>query len=238
MKAMLLAAGRGERMRPLTDSTAKPLLKVAERSLIEHNILLLKQAGVEDLVINLHHCGDQIKAQLGDGEQFGVRISYSHEAELLDTAGGIRHALKLLGSEPFMVVNADIYCNYDFAPLSRLNLPESGVIGASGQQILAHLVLVKNPQHNPQGDFAVSQQAVAGLSLLDAKGVEKHTWSGISVLHPELFKGLPVGPLPMREILHPAIAAKTVTGEIFMGDWTDVGTPERLEELNRQFADS
>lgn len=226
MKAIILAAGKGKRMRPFTDTTAKPLLLVGNRSLIEHNVIALVNAGIIDLVINLHHFADEIQSHLGTGERFGANIQYSHETKLLETAGGILNAMDLIGADPFVVVNADIFTDYDFSRLTKAFL-------FAGPPILGHLVLVDNPDHHPHGDYAISNRKVNGLSLLDSNADKKLTWSGISVLHPDLFDGLAPGRSPLRELFRPAIKAGRMTGEYFKGSWTDVGTPERLDSLNK-----
>ena len=226
MKAIILAAGQGKRMRPLTHTTAKALLRVGNRSLIEHIIVSLVRSGINDLVINLHHFADKIQAHLGDGERFGASIQYAHETVLLDTAGGILNAMELIGTDPFAVVNADIFTNYDFSKL--VNLPP-----LREESILGHLVLVDNPDHHPGGDFAMSNTNVNGMCLLDLEHDDRLTWSGISVLQPRLFIGLTPGKSPLRELFLPAITAGHMTGEHFKGSWTDVGTPDRLESLNK-----
>ena len=214
MKAMILAAGRGERMRPLTDQTPKPLLKVAGRALIEYHIQALARAGFTRLVINYAHLGEQIIERFGDGSQFGVSIDYSPEpAGALETGGGIRHALPLLGDAPFVVVNADIWTDY---PFDRLPWPDR----------LAHLVLVDNPEHHPRGDFALQSGNVV------AQGDKRLTFSGIGVYHPELFSGQPDAAFPLAPLLSQAMQAGQVTGEFYAGEWRDIGTPERLAALD------
>ncbi len=217
MKAMILAAGRGERMRPLTDRTPKPLLEAGGRPLILWQIEALREAGFRELVINLAHLGDRLQAALGDGAAFGVRIAYSPEPEgALETGGGIRHALPLLGPAPFLVVNGDIWTDYDYA---RLPAEPEG---------LAHLVLVDNPPHHPEGDFALQ----AGRVL--PEGEPRYCFSGIGVYRPELFADLPEGRFPLAPVLRRAMAAGRVTGEHHAGLWSDVGTPARLAELDRR----
>lgn len=213
-------------MGQITQTTAKPLLQVGNRSLIEHIVTSLVQGGISDLVINLYHFADKVQSHLGDGKRLGANIQYLHETILLDTAGGILNALDLLGTEPFAVVNADIYTDYDFSRLNDL-IP----LPVSGRPILGHLVLVDNPDHNPEGDFAISNTRVDGRHLLRMDSDSRLTWSGISVLHPGLFEGLSAGKSPLRDLITPAITAGRVTGEHFTGNWTDVGTPERLEFL-------
>ena len=217
MKAMVLAAGRGERMRPLTDTTPKPLLEVGGKALIEYHLAALQQAGVEDVIINHAWLGDQIASRLGSGEQYGLRIEYSAEIpEALETAGGIIQALPRLGSEPFMVINGDIWCDY---PLQQLPRHPDG---------LAHLVMVDNPPHNPQGDFCLIN------GYLQAEGDSKLTYSGIGVFHPQLFAGLEPGIRPLAPLLKEVMATDQVKGEHYRGHWYDIGTPERLTELDLQ----
>jgi MurNAc alpha-1-phosphate uridylyltransferase len=216
MKAMILAAGRGERMRPLTDSLPKPLLPVAGKPLIVHHIERLAAAGIRQLVINHAHLGEMIEAELGDGSVWGVEIRYSAEGRALETGGGIFRALPLLGEAPFLVVNGDIWCDIDF---SRLQLP----VG-----MLAHLVLVPNPAHHPQGDFVLQDGRV-----LDDDG-ERLTFSGIGLYHPQLFAGCQPGAFPLAPLLRSAMTGGRVSGVQHRGYWIDVGTPERLMDLDRQ----
>lgn len=211
MKAMILAAGVGERMRPLTLHTPKPLLKVAGRSLIEHQLVKLAAAGFRDLVINHAWLGEQIESALADGKDYGVKIQYSPEVTPLETGGGILQALPMLGEEPFLVVNADVWTDYDF---SRLRKPLTG---------LAHLVMVDNPAHHTQGDFAITD------ALLSPEGAPKLTYSGIAVLSPQLFKGCVAGAFKLAPLLRAAMQDGMVSGEHFAGAWVDVGTPERLQ---------
>jgi len=221
MKAMVLAAGRGERMRPLTDTIPKPLLEVRGKPVVVWAIERLARAGFRDLVINHAHLGHKIEHALGDGRPFGVAIRYSPEAEALETAGGIANAMPLLGSEPFVVVNGDIYCDYDFSRLRRHPLGER----------LAHLVLVPNPEHNPGGDFVLDASAVA------MDGTPKHTFSGIALYRPELFQGIKPGTKGrMLPLLTRAIEQRRVSGELHGGVWHDVGTPQRLAALNESGA--
>jgi N-acetyl-alpha-D-muramate 1-phosphate uridylyltransferase len=216
MKAMILCAGRGERMRPLTDVTPKPLLQVAGKPLVQYHIEKLAQAGVSEIVINHAWLGEEIEKALADGSQWGVNIHYSAEGEALETAGGIFKALPLLGEEPFIIVNGDVWSDYPFASLLALS-PEQ-----------AHLVLVKNPAHNPQGDFALSD-----AGRVSTAGNKKLTYSGISVLNPQLFSTLESGKIPLAPLLRQAIEAQQVDGELYRGDWVDVGTPERLAMLDK-----
>ncbi|WP_323148985.1 N-acetylmuramate alpha-1-phosphate uridylyltransferase MurU [Pseudomonas oryzihabitans] len=217
MKAMILAAGKGERMRPLTLTRPKPLIEVNGRPLIEHHIQALAAAGITDLVINHAWLGDQLEAVLGDGSRLGVSIRFSAEGEPLETGGGIFRALPLLGSEPFMLINGDIRTDVDFAALA---LPAG---------CLAHLVLVDNPVHHPSGDFGL----VDGRITLEAP--EKLTYSGIAVLHPQLFSDCTAGAFKLVDVLRPAIVAGQVSGQRLAGRWVDVGTLERLAEAEQLF---
>ena len=215
MKAMILAAGRGERLRPLTDHTPKPLLEAGERPLIEHLIVALAQAGFRELVVNLAYLGDQIREHLGDGHRWSVSIAYSDEGpEPLETAGGIRHALPLLGDVPFLVVNGDIATDF---PFERLHRPPPGD---------AHLVLTANPEHHPVGDFALHGQT------LMPDGAERHTFAGIGLYRPSLFANLPEGRCALAPLLREAMAHGRVTGELYPGFWMDIGTRERLQEFD------
>ena len=219
---MLLAAGRGERMRPLTDTMPKPLLEVGGKPLIVWHIENLARAGITDLVINHAHLGTQIERALGDGKQFGARICYSDEGTALETAGGIAYALHLLGDEPFAVVNGDIWCNYDFSRLSK----RAAAMETSGD--MAHLVMVNNPAQHPDGDFALHQHRV-----IDS--LPRLTFSGIGVYQPGLFANIARGAkAPLAPLLREQIAAGRVSGEHHSGRWTDVGTPQRLSELDKE----
>lgn len=222
MRAMILAAGRGERMRPLTDHTPKPLLQAGGKPLIVWHIERLVRAGITELVINHAHLGAQIEQTLGDGGRFGAHIRYSSEGTALETAGGIAFALHLLGNQPFAVVNGDVYCDYDFAHLPSL--------AAKMQQSRnsAHLVLVDNPVHHPNGDFGLRAVQVTDTA-------PKLTFSGIGLYRPELFAHIPRGSkAPLAPLLRKQIALGKVSGEHHRGAWIDVGTPQRLEELDRQ----
>lgn len=215
MKAMILAAGRGERLRPLTLHTPKPLVRVGGMPLIEYHIRALAKAGFDDLVINHAWLGAQIESHLGDGADLGVHIRYSPEGEPLETGGGIHRALPLLGEEPFVLVNGDIWTDYDF---SCLNRPHSG---------LAHLVLVDNPAHHREGDFALIDGIVRDESTAAL------TYSGIAVLSPRLFVGCAAGAFKLAPLLRRAMAEGQVSGEHYRGRWIDVGTHERLAEVER-----
>lgn len=217
MKAMILAAGLGKRMRPLTDHLPKPLLPCGGKPLIVHHIEALVAAGITELVINHAYLGHMIEAALGDGAALGATIEYSPEREPLNTGAGIAKALPLLGDEPFILVNGDVWS--DFPWPSLLDIPVD----------LAHLVLVDNPTHNPQGDFMLN--AVGRVSL-QASGTEGRqlTYAGISVLHPQLFNDCPAGQFALTEPLREAMAAGRVSGQHYQGGWVDVGTPERLRD--------
>jgi len=215
MKAMLLAAGRGERMRELTHALPKPLLEVGGESLLERQLRLLASAGIREIVINLSYLGAVIRKRVGARTQWGQTIAYSEEGEPpLETAGGIVAALPLLGDEPFLLVNADIYTSFDYGELVRS--------GAAN-----HLVLVPNPTHHLRGDFGLDH---AGRVTLTEPLL---TFAGISVLSPMLFAGLAPGRRPLRPLLEAAIARRELTGERFDGIWEDVGTPERLDAVRR-----
>jgi MurNAc alpha-1-phosphate uridylyltransferase len=222
---MILAAGRGERMRPLTDHTPKPLLPVGGKPLIVWHIERLRAAGYVHIVINHAHLGEQIESALGNGAALGVSIDYSREVHALETAGGIATALPLIESEVFPVVNGDIYCDYDF---SRLAEPMARIAAGHDQ---AHLVLVDNPPHHPQGDFVLDAGRVAN-SLLTAHR-SPLTFSGIGVYHRALFSHTQAGvKAPLAPLLRLAIDAGRASGEHFGGRWVDVGTPERLQQLD------
>lgn len=216
MKAMILAAGRGERMRPLTDTTPKPLLRAGGKRLIEYHLERLAQAGIHDVVINHAHLGEQIEQALGDGSRYGLSITYSAEGKALETGGGIFHALPLLGEAPFLVINGDIWCDYPYASL------------LSREVALAHLVLVDNPPQHPTGDFVLEAGRVH-----DSHQGERLTFSGVGLYHPRLFDGCEPGAFSLAPLLRRAMAAGEVSGEHYRGRWFDIGTPERLEQLDR-----
>ncbi len=215
--AMILAAGRGERMRPLTDHTPKPLLQAGGRALIEYQIDALRRAGITDIVVNYAHLGEQLVGHLGDGARWGVRIRYSPETDgALETGGGIKQALPLLGEQPFAVVNGDVWSDYEFAAIPRQS------------DRLAHLVLVDNPAHRPGGDFCLHE------GLVSEHGASRLTFSGLGWYHPALFASAPAGPFPLAPLLRSAMRSGRVGGEYHRGAWMDVGTPERLAELDRR----
>lgn len=212
---MILAAGRGERMRPLTDKVPKPLLEVAGKALIVYQIEALEAAGIKNIVINTGHLGDQIQYELGMGESFGVQIQYSDEGDdILETAGGIIKALPLLGDEPFIVANADIFTDFDYSSLpEQLNSD-------------AHLILVDNPSHNLSGDFAYKEGRIIGQSD------QNLTYSGIAVFQPRFFKNCKPGRSPLAPLLHQSAQSNRLSGQHFKGMWSDIGTPDRLKEIN------
>ncbi len=215
-RAMILSAGRGERMRPLTDRTPKPLLPAGGQPLILYHVDALARAGIRELVINHAHLGEQIEEFLGDGSRWGVAIRYSPEPEgALETGGGIFNALPLLGAGPFLVVNGDVWTDLDFSAM------------ACPSDCLAHLVLVDNPLHHPRGDFALSAGHVVN------EGEPRFTFSGIGVYRPELFDGCQKGVFPLAPLLRAAIERGVISGERYAGRWMDVGTPERLRELDQ-----
>lgn len=234
MKVMILAAGRGERMRPLTDHTPKPLLAVAGKPLIVWHIERLVAAGLRELVINHAHLGQQIVEALGDGSRFGARIAYSAENPALETAGGIAYALPLLGEAPFAVINGDIYCDYDLSQIPS----RTAALTKAGD--MAHLVLINNPEHNLKGDFGLAHNRVtplppchSPLSTLHSPLPTSYTFSGIGIYQPQLFKHIPHGTAaPLAPLLRAEIAANKVSGEHYNGRWIDVGTPERLQQLD------
>ncbi len=222
MKAMILAAGRGERMRPLTDHTPKPLLIAGGKQLIVWHLERLAAAGFREIVINHAHLGEQIEAALGDGSQWGLHIRYSPEPPgALETAGGIANALPLLGDQPFLVVNGDVYCDCDFGRFSRLT--------AGGWEPAAHLLMVANPAHHAGGDFSLD-----GEQVIYANGEQTFTYAGIGVFSLPFFAEVQPGSvMKLRPLLDDAIRLGTLTGEHFAGRWVDVGTPQRLAELDQ-----
>lgn len=210
-KAMILAAGRGQRMGELTTNLPKPLLRVAGHYLIDYAIFSIKQAGIQEIIINVSWHGEQIKTALGDGSQYGVKILYSEEVERLETGGGIFQALSLLGTEPFLVVSSDVITDY---PLGELSQRPEG---------LAHLVMVSNPDYHSQGDYGLRD----GRLELDAS--QKLTYGNVGVYRPELFASCLAGHFRLSSVLNPAIAAGKVSGEHYQGKWHNVGTPVDLE---------
>ena len=220
MKAMLLAAGRGERLRPLTDAIPKALVPVRGKPLIAWHLGRLAAAGFRDVVVNVSHLGEKIEAALGDGARFGVSIRYSREPQPLETAGGIASALPLLGEAPFLLVNADVYCEYDFSRLRGHVLAER----------LAHLVLVPNPPHRPAGDFALAGRLVRGTS--EGAAAPRYTYAGVAVVSPRLVAPVAAGAkAPLAPLLYAAADRGLLSGEAYEGLWQDVGTAERLSQL-------
>ncbi len=226
MRAMILAAGLGKRMQPLTAKLPKPLLKVGDKTLIEHQIERLVAGGVTGIVINHFYLGSMIEETLGDGSRFGVEIQYSREAIRLETAGGIIKCLPMLKDDSFIVTNADIWTDFDFSTLQPVD----------GETRLAHLVLVANAEHNPHGDFFIDEQGRVHEDHNNRD--EKLTFSGISVMHKNLFADLPIQPRSFVPLLQEAMEADKVSGEVHDSLWIDVGTPERLDEVNRLLAES
>ncbi len=223
MKVMILAAGEGRRLLPLTQTTPKPLLRVGCRTLIERHVHALVSSGFTEIVINLFHLGTLIEALLGDGVSVGAEISYINEPQLLETGGGINNALPILGEDPFIVVSGDIYTDYPFERLPE-QLPEN---------ILGHLVMIENPAHHMHGDFGLDSTS----ALLNHES-DRFTYSGISVLSPLFFKDCLFGDgqqprFPLRKLMDPAISAGQMSGEMYTGFWMDVGTIDRYEELQR-----
>ena len=220
MKVMLLAAGRGERLRPITDQIPKALVEVGGKPLIGWHLERLARAGFADAVINVSHLGERIVERLGDGRGYGLRIRYSREPERLETAGGIANALALLGSEPFLLVNADVYCECDFARLREVPL------GAR----LAHLVVVPNPPHKPKGDFELRGGLIVGDDA-----APRYTYSGVAVMKPALVAPVKAGEkAALAPLLYAAASSRRLGGELYEGLWQDVGTIERLAELEAQ----
>ncbi|MEM7401151.1 MAG: N-acetylmuramate alpha-1-phosphate uridylyltransferase MurU [Pseudomonadota bacterium] len=219
MKCLLLSAGRGERLRPLTDKVPKPLVKIAGKAIIEYHLERLKKAGFNEIVINLSHLGNLIEEHLGDGSNYDLKIEYSQEGDHpLETAGGIIHALPKLGDKPFLVMNADIWCDHtlSFAKLSN--------------DKLAHLVLIDNPNHNPKGDFAYE------FGKIYTSGKNMLTFSGIGIYHPRLFSSLDIEKRPLAPILRNAIDHQRISAEYFSGNWFDIGTQARLAEVEKFIA--
>jgi len=222
MRAMILAAGRGERMRPLTDRTPKPLLTVAGKPMIQYHIEALAQAGVREIVINLAWLGQQLRSALGDGSQFGVRIQYSDEGDAaLETGGGVFKALPLLagpsGTDPFLVVSGDVWTEY----------PLGDAIAKLAATDMAHFVVVPNPEFHTRGDFGL-----AGERLTDSG--ERYTYANIGVMRPEFFAGCQPGKFPLAPLMFDWIRKNRVSGELFRGGWHNVGTPRQLEQIDQE----
>lgn len=219
---MILAAGRGERLRPLTDTTPKALIEINHQPLIVHHILNLKKAGITDIVINLAHLGHKIKNRLGTGQHYGINIEYSQEpAGGLETGGGIVKALSMLGSDSFITVNADIYSDY---PLEQLTKSQSSQ---------AHLVLVDNPSHNPDGDYAIEQGMLSNLKTLP-----QYTFSGIALYHPSFFEGCGLSKFSVTPLVRNALIKQQITAEHYNGLWHDIGTIQRLKRAQASVKDA
>lgn len=231
MKAMILAAGFGERLRPLTETTPKPLLKVHDKPMIQYHIERLARAGIRELVINTSWLGEQIEAFVGDGSRFGVQVAWSREPRPLETGGGIRQALPLLGCDPFVVINGDVWSTYTYSRLADFRLSDD---------LDAHLILVDNPEHHPAGDFSLDAEGRVRYPAESGAAPETLTFSGISIMRPELFALYPAASesFPLREVLRSSIESGCVSGERFTGVWWDVGTVERLDALNTLLAGS
>lgn len=218
MKAMILAAGRGTRMRPLTDHLPKPLLSVAGQPLLVHHLQALAKADIKEIIINISYQAEKIQTTLGDGQDYGVKIHYSFEPSALETGGGILQALPQLGSAPFLVISGDIWTDYPLQLLPReLN------------HYLAHLVMVNNPTYHPAGDFVLK------AGELDSSGEDKLTFANIGVYQPQLFQQATTTIFPLVDVLQPAIKAKKISGEHYQGDWVNVGTPAELQSLAARF---
>jgi len=228
MKAMILAAGLGNRMRPLTNHTPKPLLCADGKPLIEYHLENLQRAGVREVIINLAYLGEKIRAHLGDGEQFGLEIIYSREPEPLETGGAILHALDALGTDTFLLINGDVWCDLEFTHFIQQPLAE-------GQ--LGNLLLVPNPEFHPQGDFALDSTGQL-IADIDKSHPQRFTFGGISLLKPELIANYPDRrqKFPLVEVLRRALGEGQLTGQVHQGHWSDVGTPERLQKLEHYLA--
>lgn len=214
-RAILLSAGRGERMRPLTDTIPKALIPIKDKALIIHQLEKLASIGIKDVVINISHLADKMRNTLGDGKKFNLNIHYSYEPEMLETGGGIFNALPLLGNEPFLVISSDIYTDYPYEKLVTL---------AKGFTSLAHLVLVPNPDYNTQGDFSLDSNGLIS-------NTPEHTYASISLCHPDLFKGCTPGRFRLAPLFREAAERHLVTGELYPGHWYNVGTMEELKKI-------
>lgn len=223
MKAMILAAGLGQRMRPLTDNLPKPLLSAGGKPLLQYHLEALARTGIKEVVINLAYLGDKIREFVGDGSRFGLQVSFSTEPEPLETAGALVQAMPLLGSAPFLLVNGDVWSDYPLAQLHQHILPPG---------IKAHLVLVANPDFHPHGDFALDSQGL----LTEETTLAKHTFAGISLIDPQLISQYPQSrrKFPLSEVLRYGITQRQISAEIHNGLWSDVGTPQRLQLLDGQ----
>jgi len=223
MKAMILAAGLGARLRPLTDRIPKPMLKIDGKPLLAYHLERLSAAGITEIVINISWLADQIEDYFSDGSNFGVNINWSRESSPLETGGGIFNALPALGSAPFLLISSDVWTEYPLETLSIKQLESNN---------LAHLVLVDNPEHNLMGDFSLESNRVGF-------GSERHTYSGISILSPELFNDIDTQEniFPLRNVLRPAILSNRISGTLYSGEWCDVGTLQRYTKLNKQITE-
>jgi MurNAc alpha-1-phosphate uridylyltransferase len=221
MKAMVLAAGRGERLRPLTERLPKPLVEAGGRALIDWHLSRLAAAGCRDVVVNVSHLAEQVVQHVGDGARYGLRVTWSREAEPLETAGGIANARALLGEAPFLLVNSDIYCEYDFSALQGISLGKN----------LAHVVLVPNPPQHPEGDFTLDSGMVGNGSA------PRYTYAGVALVSPSLVSGVnPGDKAPLGPLLRKAAGERRLSGELYRGLWTDVGTAARLDQLRTLLA--
>ena len=221
MKAMILAAGRGERLRPLTERLPKPLIEAGGKALIDWHLERLAASGCRDAVINVSHLAEQVMAHVGDGARYGMRVAWSREAEPLETAGGIANAAPLLGDAPFLLVNSDVYCECDFSRLKSISLGKN----------LAHLVLVPNPAHHPEGDFTLD------AGMVGNGAAPRYTYAGVAVVSPQLVSGVNPGEkAPLGPLLRQAAGERRLSGDLFRGLWTDVGSAARLSELRTLLA--
>jgi len=221
---VILSAGHGTRMLPLTEHTPKPLLKVGDLSLIEHHLVRLKEHNFFHIVVNTAYLGEQIRKQLGDGSSYGLKISYSDEADTgaLETAGGLKAALGLINSDPFLVINADIWTDYSFTPLLEQALDTE-----------ARLVMVKNPEHNLDGDFGLSSSNKKGFGLLNTTSKNRYTFSGIGLYKKCIFEQIDKGKQALGPLLKHLITQEKVQAQVYNGQWKDIGTPERLEQIRQ-----
>ena len=233
MKAMILAAGRGERMMPLTENTPKPMLLIDDKPLIQYTVEALVKAGITELVINLAYLGEQIETYIGNGDWLGASVRYSYETNALETGGGIMNALPLLGEQPFIIVNSDVWTDYPFQRLTALT-----------NYGLAHLVMVDNPKQNTHGDFLLTTNKTETLSFVLQQPHDPHknqqdeslmplTYSGIAIIDPKLFSDCKSTDFRLREPLIQHMKFLQITGEYYSGDWLDIGTPERLSDLRK-----
>jgi N-acetyl-alpha-D-muramate 1-phosphate uridylyltransferase len=230
MKAMILAAGLGHRMRPLTDHTPKPMLAVGGKPLLQHHLENLAAANITQVVINLAYLGEKIRDFVGDGSRFGLPVSYSQEPEPLETGGALLKALPLLGDEPFLLINGDVWCDVNLAAFTHKTLNDD---------CLGHLLLVPNPSFHPQGDFALSD---SGLLISDPTKTHpvRHTFAGISLLRPSIIRHYPQQrpKFPLGEVLFHSIDNQQLSAELHRGNWCDVGTPERLTALDQRLSNT